>query len=64
LTNTQQGTAGNRTITTTVTAMGFSVSGMAGGRAFDCPSGTGCVSDSDCAPGLTCQPGGAGSTCQ
>src|SRR5262249_22338814 len=66
LTNTQPGTAGNRSITETVANSGFTVSRMSGGRAFDCPSGTGCVSNEDCGPGLTCQPAstGTGNTCQ
>lgn len=66
LTNTQPGSAGNQAITETVANSGFTVTGMSGGRAFDCPSGTGCVGDSDCAPGLACQDAGAGlgSTCQ
>jgi len=66
LTNTQAGSAGNQPITETVANSGFLVSGMSGGRAFDCPAGTGCVGNSDCAPGLTCQPvdGGTGNTCE
>lgn len=65
LTNDAQGAFGNQTITTTLMTMGYSVSGMSGGRGRDCPATTGCASTNDCAPGLTCQPaGGGGLTCQ
>jgi cysteine-rich repeat protein len=67
LTNTQPGTVGNQLIQTTVNVSGFSVTGMSGGRAFDCPADTGCKTNSDCALGLNCLPnldGGTSLTCQ
>jgi hypothetical protein len=67
LANSQPGSAGNQPITETVANTGFLVSGMAGGRAFDCSAGTGCTTSTDCAIGLTCLPnldGGSVFTCQ
>jgi hypothetical protein len=48
LTNDRRGTAGNVPITETVVATGFVVTGMAGGAAFDCGTGVGCISSADC----------------
>jgi len=64
LVNTTPGIAGNQPITETVADPGFVVIGMADGGGRDCPAGTGCTSNFDCAPPFTCQPGGSGSTCQ
>jgi hypothetical protein len=62
--NTVAGVAGNVGLATTVTAGAWSMTGMDGGLGFDCPSGTGCTSDADCAS-HTCLPGsGAVGSCQ
>jgi len=48
---------GNRAITETVQNENFSVQGMAGGAAGDCPPNMGCTVGEDCMPGLQCQGG-------
>lgn len=55
LTNDQPGSFGNQPISETVTDSGFRVIGMSGGSGHDCPAGTSCTTNADCASGLTCQ---------
>jgi cysteine-rich repeat protein len=50
---------GNQMIVETVINNGFTVTGMSGGAAGDCPSGTGCIANNVCTSG-TC----TGSLCQ
>jgi len=64
LNNARAGLSGNQGIIDGVVDPGFTVQGMSGGSGFDCPSGTGCVSNSDCEWALTCQDAGTGKTCQ
>lgn len=47
----QQTGLGNQIITETVADMDFVVVGMSGGAGYDCPSGTGCTDNGDCASG-------------
>lgn len=57
LTHDSAGSAGNVTITEAVADGGFTVAGMSGGLAGDCPSTTGCGSNDDCTlncTSLTC----------
>ena len=61
LTHDSPGGFGNQVLTEQVANVGFSVFGMSGGAGFDCPTGTGCLSDSDCQPGRFCAANG---TCQ
>jgi phage tail sheath gpL-like len=49
LRNTSSGVVGNQTITEDVADPKFKVSGMSGGTANNCPNGTGCKVDADCA---------------
>lgn len=54
LTNDNFGAFGNQAMTEQVRNTSFKISGMSGGTSSDCPAGTGCTFDEDCAPGLTC----------
>lgn len=51
LTHDRLSSAGNQTVTETVTDAGFVVSGLSGGVAGDCPATTGCSSGDDCLSG-------------
>ena len=61
LTHDFDGGFGNQMLTEQVVNSGFWVLGMSGGTGFNCPAGTGCLSNSDCEPGLLC---GTSGTCQ
>jgi len=63
-TDVNSGSAGNRPIIETVNAGQFIVDGMSGGGGLDCPPGTGCESDQDCLPPLTCGGDAGAVTCQ
>jgi hypothetical protein len=52
------GVPGNVAITETVSNSGFMVSGMSGGVGDDCPTGTGCSQNDDCASRICCLGGG------
>lgn len=54
LTHRGEGAYGNQAMTERVANPSFRVVGMSGGSSRDCPSGTGCVQDQDCAYWLTC----------
>jgi len=51
------GTMGNRT----VSSDGFAVSGLTGGKGYDCGAGSPCAQDADCEPQLVC---GTDGTCE
>jgi cysteine-rich repeat protein len=63
LQNDSLGGFGNLAVVTTVTDPGFLVTGMSGGAAADCLSGTPCTSDGDCRSG-TCSSATSPKTCQ
>jgi cysteine-rich repeat protein len=52
--NLHRGADGNKSIKEWVRSSSFTVNGMSGGGAGNCPEDTGCTSNSDCKPGLIC----------
>jgi len=58
--NLQPGVIGNRAITESVHDSAFTKDGMSGGTGGDCTVDTGCITDADCRPPLTCQSWDAG----
>lgn len=50
------GSFGNVPIIERVSNQGFRVSGMSGGKGFDCAEGTPCKESNDCKPALVCLP--------
>jgi cysteine-rich repeat protein len=54
LTNDRSTALGNRPISGVFSSNALRVSGMSGGAGADCPQGTGCARNEDCAIGATC----------
>jgi cysteine-rich repeat protein len=58
LTHESEGSVGNQSIAEAVNDKNFIVTGMAGGKGYDCPAGVACKRNADCARELVCLPEG------